>query len=143
MHPRSASVPITSSPESLASLERSSTTTKSNAKPHTQKHTCTRSKRPLRRLQRDLLYTPSDLLFRRLRRRSILALLCSLYALGLSLLRLLTLLLCLLGSCFTCLLFLGFARLFTAELLAPLLLLLGLDLREEVAGCSDLVADGQ
>lgn len=64
--------------------------------------------------------------------RTILALLSSLHAFGLAggLLSLLTLLVGLLGGSLSRFLLLRLARLLAAELLAPLLLLLGLDLRK-------------
>jgi hypothetical protein len=97
----------------------------------------------LRSLQRNLLNAARNLLDSRLLRRPVLALLGGLDALASSLFRLLALLLGLLRRRFLRLLFLGLARLLAAKLLAPLLLLLGLDLREEVARFADLVVDGQ
>jgi hypothetical protein len=97
----------------------------------------------LRSLQRNLLNAARNLLDSRLLRRPVLALLRGLDALASGLFRLLALLLGLLRRRFFRLLFLGLARLLAAKLLAPLLLLLGLDLREEVARFADLVVDGQ
>jgi hypothetical protein len=92
-------------------------------------------------LQTHLLDAPRDLFFRRLRRRAVLALFGTLNALGVGLLRLFPLLLSLLFGSFPCLLVFCLARLFSAKLLAPLLLFLSLDLREQIAGGADLVGD--
>jgi hypothetical protein len=90
-----------------------------------------------------LLNASCDLLFRRLRRRTILSLLGTLYTLGVGLLRLLPLLFCLLSGRFPRLLVLCLARLLSAKLFAPLLLFLGLDLREQIAGSADFVGNWQ
>jgi hypothetical protein len=90
-----------------------------------------------------LLNASCDLLFRRLRCRTILSLLGTFYTLSVGLLRLLPLLLCLLSGSFPCLFVLGLARLLSTKLLAPFLLFLGLDLREQIAGGADLVSDWQ
>jgi hypothetical protein len=98
----------------------------------------------LRSLQTDLLHSSTDLLFCRLRRRPIRSLFRSFDTLICStsdLLRLLTLLLRLLSRSLIRLLFFGLACLLTTERLAPLLLLLWLDLTEEVPGDADLVTD--
>jgi hypothetical protein len=67
----------------------------------------------------------------------------SLNTLSIGLLGLFPLLLCLLRSSFPCLLILRLARFFSTKLLAPFLLFLGLDLREQITGRSDLVPDWQ
>jgi hypothetical protein len=100
----------------------------------------------LRRLQADLFDAAGHFFLCGLSRGPILALLRCFDALrssACSFLRLLPLLLCFLGRRFPSLFLFGFASLLAAKLLAPLLLLLGLDLGEKVAGCSDLVTDGQ
>jgi hypothetical protein len=100
----------------------------------------------LRRLQANLFDAAGHFFLSGLSRGPILALLRSFDAVRSSACRflgLLPLLLGLLGRRFSSLFLFGFASLLAAKLLAPFLLLLGLDLGEEVAGCSDLVADGQ
>jgi hypothetical protein len=87
-----------------------------------------------------LLDSARNLFLRRLLCRSVFALLCALDALSVRLLGLLPLLVCLLGGCFPCLLLFRLTCLLSTKLLAPLLLLLGLDLRKEVTGSTDLMA---
>lgn len=99
----------------------------------------------LRCLKSNLLHSARNSLFGLLVCRTVLALLSGLDTLGLasSLLGLLPLLVGFLCGGFPSLLLLGLASLLATELLAPLLLLFGLDLREQVGGLADLVVDGK